>query len=56
MSTKRVALGFVTAISIAIAVGFLTAPHAAGGDWGSKGRDRGRDDDDAQLAGSAATS
>ncbi len=50
MSTKRVALGFVTAITLVIAAGFLAAPHTAWGDWGSKDRDRGRDDDDSQLA------
>ena len=52
MRTKRVALGFITALSVAIAASFLSAPHVAWGDWGFQdhGRDRGRDDDDAQLA------
>ena len=51
MSSKRVALGFVTAVSIAIAAGFLSVPHTAWGDWGFQDRGRGHDnDDDAQLA------
>ena len=47
MSSRRVALGFVTTIAIAIAIAGLGAPHAAWGDWPN--HDRNHDDDDAQL-------
>lgn len=47
MSSRRVAFGFVTAVTIAIATAFLGTPHAAWGDWPNHDRDR--DDDDAQL-------
>ena len=51
MRPNRIALGFVSSLAVLLLAAFLGMPHAAWGDWNNSGgdRDRGRDDDDAQL-------